>query len=358
MVGERQTQHLGPGPGHHRNAERGRCGGHCARRTADRRPDDHVHGVAGPDAHAAQHVQDRGRTHAGRVSRGLALAGRAGPVDLRRPPGRHGSAYHRLRPAGCIVGAGRAGPRARQPRGDARIAHPVHPLLRRLPHLARGQQDRVAVLRSDARDDGRRPHLRASQPRAQPGQPVHPRHRTESGRLFPGPRDGQPLLRRDPCHRRARHAALRRDHRPPLQAVRLSRRSFRRARDRTDGLGRRYRHARTGHPASRWRRPRQRPVVPAVFRGAPARGTARHGKDDRRARSHQGIRRERRTTLPGRRHRPRGSGRQRHAHVDAARHRRSLRPVVQGIHAGDGDGRYRRDGEGTAEAALYGRHPR
>ena len=43
----------------------------------------------------------------------------------------------------CVrLGAGGAGPRADRPGGDARGARPVPALLRRLPHLARGQQDR------------------------------------------------------------------------------------------------------------------------------------------------------------------------------------------------------------------------
>ena len=41
------------------------------------------------------------------------------------------------------------------------VAHPVHALLRRLPHVARGQQDRDARRRRRARDDRRRPGVRA-----------------------------------------------------------------------------------------------------------------------------------------------------------------------------------------------------
>ncbi len=38
------------------DAERGRCVGHCPRRTAVGRDDDDFHVVSGPDADAAQHV--------------------------------------------------------------------------------------------------------------------------------------------------------------------------------------------------------------------------------------------------------------------------------------------------------------
>ena len=42
----------------------------------------------------------------------------------------------------------------------------------------------------------------------------------------------------------------------------------------------------------------------------------------------------------------------------AAGDRRPLRPVVEGIHAGDGQGRARRTRRGETEAALHGRHRR
>jgi hypothetical protein len=53
------AQRLGQCPHDHRDAERGwrRRGG--ARRPAGRGAHHHVHCLAGPDAHAAEHVQDR-----------------------------------------------------------------------------------------------------------------------------------------------------------------------------------------------------------------------------------------------------------------------------------------------------------
>ena len=58
-------------------------------------------------------------------------------------------------------------------------ARPVPPLLRRLPHLARGREDRAARRRRSAAmidDDLVRAHRRA---RLTPDHPVHPRHRAE-----------------------------------------------------------------------------------------------------------------------------------------------------------------------------------
>ena len=66
------------------------------------------------------------------------------------------------------LGAGGPRPRPRRPRGDARRPRPLPPLLRRLPHVARGAQDRAARGRRPARDDERRAHRRPPQARPQP----------------------------------------------------------------------------------------------------------------------------------------------------------------------------------------------
>ena len=71
-------------------------------------------------------------------------AGGAGALDLRRSLRRDGRADDRLGDALLELGAGSARPGARRaaaPRLPSRI--PVPPLLRRVPHVARGQQDRV-----------------------------------------------------------------------------------------------------------------------------------------------------------------------------------------------------------------------
>jgi hypothetical protein len=128
----------------HRDAERGRRRRRRARRPAGRRADHDLHGVAGPAADDPQHVQDRRRADADGLPRRGAHAWPRTPVDLRRPQRRDGGAGHRLRACSPRLvqeahghGADRAG-------GDARVARAVHALLRRLPHLARGQQDRGA----------------------------------------------------------------------------------------------------------------------------------------------------------------------------------------------------------------------
>ncbi len=192
---EGRTEHLGHGAARRRDAERGWRRGRRARRAADRRDDHHVHGVAGPAADDPEHVQDRRRADADGLSRRRALAGRAGAVDLRRSLRRHGRADDRLGDAVLELGAGGARPGAHRPERDARLAHSLHPLLRRLPHVARDQQDRSARRRGRARDDRRRSGVRAPTPRAQPGSAGRARRGAESRRLLPGPRDGEPVLR-------------------------------------------------------------------------------------------------------------------------------------------------------------------
>ena len=162
----RQEEHLGHGAARRRDAERRRRRGRRARRAADRRADDDLHGVAGPAADDPEHVQDRRRADADGVSRRGPLAGRAGAVDLRRSLRRDGRADDRLGDALFELRAGSARPRAHRAERHAGLAHPVHPLLRRLPHVARGQQDRGARRRRRARDDRRRAGVRAPRARA------------------------------------------------------------------------------------------------------------------------------------------------------------------------------------------------
>ena len=65
----------------------------------------------------------------------------------------------------------------------------------------------------------------------------------------------------------------------------------------------------------------------------------------------------RRTSLSGHRHRPRGKLRQA-ALRQAHRHRRPLRPLVQGIHARHGQGHLRRAGQARSQESLHHRHRR
>ena len=81
-------------------------------------------------------------------------------------------------------------------------------------------------------------------------------------------------------------------------------------------------------------------------------------RSDRRARPHQGAGRDRRAALPGRRHRARRGARRRRARRHAAGHRRPLRPVVEGVHAGDGQGVFDELARAEPETSLHRRHRR
>ena len=139
-----------------------------------------------------------------------------------------------------------------------------------------------------------------------------------------------------PDHRAERHGPVRRAHRPPVSPVRLLRRPRCRARHHHDGLGRRSRRRGRGRPAT----PRGEKVgllKVRLFRpfsvDSLRRSAARHRQIHRRPRPHQGTRQP-----PASRSicdvvtalaeigdcRP------------AQRHRRTLRPRLQGIHSRHG----------------------
>ena len=104
-------------------SEAGR-GGRGARGPSGRVALEHVHRLPGPAAHDPHHVQGGRRADAHLLARDRPLHRRPGPVHLRRPPGRHGRAADRVRPA--CVGFGAGGPRpgsrrARPPRSESRI---------------------------------------------------------------------------------------------------------------------------------------------------------------------------------------------------------------------------------------------
>ena len=77
----------------------------------------------------------------------------------------------------------------------------VRALLRRVPNLARAEHDRAALRRRPARARARGARAGASRPGALAGAAVHPRHGAEPGRLLPGARDGEPVLRPRPGRR-------------------------------------------------------------------------------------------------------------------------------------------------------------
>ena len=187
------------------------------------------------------------------------------------------------------------------------------------------------------------------------------RHGAEPGRLLPGARDGQPVLRwpaRPSCRRRwtssprspaASTTCSTTSARPDAERVIVLMGSGAEAAQETvDYLNARGREGRRAEGAP----------VPAVLGGAFRRGAAGHRQDDRRARPHQGAGRAGEplyqdvVTALSEASRPAAT------QVRPPRHRRPLRPVVEGIHARDGQGRLRRAGKAPAEEPLHRRHQR
>ena len=156
--------------------------------------------------------------------------------------------------------------------------------------------------------------------------------------------------------------ALRRAHRPPLPAVRLRRRTRRRA-GASSLMGSGAETAReTAAHLARARREGRRAAgapVPAVLGRGAARRAAGDVRAGRRARADQGAGRARRAALPRRRHRrsrtrsPSGGARD-----DAARDRRALRPVVEGLHPAMAKAVFDELRTSRAEERLHRRHRR
>ena len=284
----------------------------------------------------------------------------AGPVDLRRSLGRDERADGRLCDAGGHLGAGVTRPGARRADGDARITRAGDVLLRRVPHVARGEQDHPHPRRSDQGGDRRRAGACPSRPGADAGAARHPRHGAQSGHVLPGARGGQPLLR--PCarHRAAGDGSRRRAHRPLLHAVPLQRSSRGGSRRDRDRLGLRS-GRRDGRVAERARREggrAERGALPPLGRGPLSSGVAADRQEDRRARSHEGSRWSRRTAVSRRRHHLRRGARRREDRVDARHRRRAVRVVLEGLRSGDGEDRLRRAEEAGAQARLHHRYQR
>ena len=192
-----QTEHLGDGPQRLRDAVRGRRGRRGARRAAGRRADDDLHGVAGPAAHDPQHVQDRRRADLVRHARVGPHARHPRPLDLRRPLRRDGGPADRLRAA-----LPRPRSRRRTTSRSSRSAPPSRPASpsstsstasaprTRWPRSRSSTTTTCAqMIPEDLVAAAPRPGPLARPPRA-------PRHRPEPGRLLPGARGLQPLLRR------------------------------------------------------------------------------------------------------------------------------------------------------------------
>ena len=211
------------------------------------------------------------------------------------------------------------------------------------------------------RDDPGRSGAGAPRAGALAGPPGDPRHGPEPGRVLPGPGDRQSLLPGLPHHRAGRDGPARGPGRPPLSALRLRRCSRRRAGDRPHGLGSGDRSG-DGGASGRPRREGRRapgPALSALLPGALPRGPARDGPDPRGARPDQGAGQRGRAALPRHRggHERGRRARSRAGFPGAAHHRGALRPRVQGVHPGHGEGDPRRDGERAAADALHHRNP-
>ncbi len=176
---------------------------------------------------------------------------------------------------------------------------------------------------------------------AQPRSAGRPRRGAESRRLLPGPRDGEPVLRRAcraTCRRRwtgSRRSPGRQyklfDYFGAADAERvlvLMGSGAETARETIEYLN--ARGARLGLVQVHLFRPFS---VDDLLDAIPL--TA---QIDCRARSHEGARRAGRAALSGCRHRVRRGRRHRPPRVHAPHRRRPLRPVVEGVHAGDGEG--------------------
>ena len=319
----------------------------------------HLHRLPGPAADAAQHVQDRRRADPDGHPRGRPHGRHPRPVDLRRPLRRDGCPPHRLGDAGRQLGAG--GPRFRlgRARGRARLAGAVPAFLRRLPHLPRGGQDPGPGRRGPARPGRRRRRGRPPRPWPVPGPAPAARLGPEPGRVLPGPRGDQPLLRRRARDRAGQAGHPRRPHRPPLRPGRLRRRPRRRAGAGADGLGRGGGRRGSGG-ADRGRgagRPGHRAPVPAVPGRGPCRGAPAHCPPNRGAGPDQGAGGDWRAAVPGRGHRPGRAGRRRRR-TDADGGGRPLRSGLQGVHPGDGQGGAGCAGRRAAPQPLHRRDRR
>ena len=170
----------------------------------------------------------------------------------------------------------------------------------------------------------------------------------------------QSVLRCGPADRPGDDGSLCESGGAPVPLVRIRGRSERGTRDCDDGLGRRRGRGSAGRLAGQGGEGRYRPSPPvSSFRGRSLHSrTAVDGQADCRIGPHKGTGRVGRTAVSGRDRRAvRGLGGG--AQVAAAsRHRRSIRTLLQRVHARDGGGGLRRIVEVGTQAALHRRHLR
>ena len=228
-----------------------------------------------------------------------------------------------------------------------RLAGAVPAFLRRLPHQPRGEHARSARRRADPRHDRRRPGARPSRPRARP----RASRSCAAPRTTPtrSSRRARPPTRSTPPCPGIVQAAMDRfagADRPAVPPVRLRRPAGRRARDRADGLGRRDR-ARDGAEYCAARGEKVGVLQVRLFRPFAAEAFLA-ALPATRARASRCWSRPRSRAPPASRciwtwstdAGAGGGGRRARDH--AARGRRALRPVVEGLPAGAGQGGVRR----------------
>ena len=354
MVGQGEEEHLRPARHFDRDAVRGRSRRRGSRRARDRRARLVLHVVAGAHADDPRASQALWAEASGCAPRRLAHRRHARLLDFRRPLRRHELPPVRPRAAFDRQRAGNNGHRRRRaPRGD-KGAHPLHALLRRLPHLARDRQGRGDALR-DARLAARPRGSRAVPRRgAEPRAPDDAQHRAEPRHLLPGARGEQRLLRRSARHRRGLHGEDKRDNGPRVPPLQLLRRARRRGNRHSDGLRQRRgrRSGRLPQRAGTQNGLRAGASLPSVLRRAPLPRDSEERPQNRRPRPLQGDGLERRAALSGYMHRLLG---QRH---EPRHRRRALRPLVEG-HRPDADNRgVRQPRAGDPEEQLHDRHQR
>ena len=242
-----------------------------------------VHGVAGAAAHDPQHVQDRRRADALRDARGRAHARDARAVDLRRPLRRDGLPPDGICAARFRLGPGGAGLRGDRPCRDPLLPDPVPAFLRRVPHLARGRQDRGARRRR-ARRALDSEDVAAHRRRAlTPDRPVLRGTAQNPDAFFQAREAANPFYLACPDAVARAMGSSRQRPGAELPPLRLRRRPRGHTRPRAHGLGRRDR-ARDGRLALRARREGRRPQGPSL---SPVRRRAlrRRAAADRRRRS-------------------------------------------------------------------------
>jgi pyruvate-ferredoxin/flavodoxin oxidoreductase len=276
-------------------------------------------------------------------------------LDLRRSLRRDGRAHHRH-------GAARSGSRKRRrtsrchrPRGDAGRARAVPALLRRLPHLARDRPSSACSRTTTCARWSTTTRSRAPRPRARAPIARCCAARAEPRRLLPGPRGIEPFYARCPgCSTRRWRASPRArgaatglfDYAGHPEAERVIV---------LMGSGAECAHETVDHLVAQGRaggRAQGAPLPALLGRHLPGRA-ARDGARDGRARSHQGARRVGEPLLLDVRRSCAGAP---GGPLDrcAAPGRRALRPGLQGVHAGHGEGRVRRAARRRAPApALH-----